>query len=614
MLRPLTLLLALLCARRALCFTGLGLQGKVNTTNSKDYDIKCRDTYADSDPLKRSCRTMCSSWNYDKKSCCFEVFAPAKHNAGKCVAYCDQCGIELPVAVPDPKCHDTYQEPGCKVMCQRYWGFQSTKACCDDNFAPGKPSAGQCNEYCGYCKAKLEMGTLTVEPPPPPPPPPGPGCDAGGGCNRCLMRSPKGLCPEKVMTGEAPNCQNATLKPGDFCEADEECGTGNINNCDGMGSTGWDIYYWAKGNVATAPPPPKPTLSHKTCTGGTVWMPYSTWCPAKCSGYQPALCYNLRRSPKGDCQCHRGYMFDDAPGVMRCKKCPQAYGGNCMSVCDKVQARDCEYSPDRMDCTCAPGQVQDVSSTPPWKYSCVKPCQKKDQEVYVGMTFGYTCASLKTQHLCSTDTGRNYCPHTCGFCTVKPTICGSAPCANGGKCIEIKAKKTFACQCHSGFKGHTCTDVNECASGPCKNGATCVDGVNMYSCDCPKGKIGAECQAADPCTPNPCRDGFTCKVDAEGGNDCIVDTRPTTSPTAARAARTRRPANFWNNARCEGKLARRCASATLNKKCCQVILLLRKSCKSFFTSSKMKAAVSSKTAPCLTKFKVNLSPTGSSSS
>ena len=102
MLRPLTLLLALLCARRALCFTGLGLQGKVNTTNSKDYDIKCRDTYADSDPLKRSCRTMCSSWNYDKKSCCFEVFAPAKHNAGKCVAYCDQCGIELPVAVPDP--------------------------------------------------------------------------------------------------------------------------------------------------------------------------------------------------------------------------------------------------------------------------------------------------------------------------------------------------------------------------------------------------------------------------------------------------------------------------------------------------------------------------------
>ena len=40
-------------------------------------------------------------------------------------------------------------------------------------------------------------------------------------------------------------------------------------------------------------------------------------------------------------------MFDDAPGVMRCKKCPQAYGGNCMSVCDKVQARDCEYAPVR---------------------------------------------------------------------------------------------------------------------------------------------------------------------------------------------------------------------------------------------------------------------------
>ena len=92
------------------------------------------------------------------------------------------------------------------------------------------------------------------------------------------MRSPKGLCPEKVMTGEAPNCQNATLKPGDFCEADEECGTGNINNCDGMGSTGWDIYYWAKGNVATVrhatarqPPPMSGALRMRRLSPAAGW-------------------------------------------------------------------------------------------------------------------------------------------------------------------------------------------------------------------------------------------------------------------------------------------------------------------------------------------------------
>ena len=57
------------------------------------------------------------------------------HLAGKCVKFCDQCGLDLPMSIPDPKCKDNYIEPGCKVMCERYWGFKTPATCCPNNFA-----------------------------------------------------------------------------------------------------------------------------------------------------------------------------------------------------------------------------------------------------------------------------------------------------------------------------------------------------------------------------------------------------------------------------------------------------------------------------------------------
>jgi hypothetical protein len=37
-------------------------------------------------------------------------------------------------------------------------------------------------------------------------------------------------------------------------------------------------------------------------------------------------------------------------------------------------------------------------------------------------------------------------------------------------------------------------DVDECASAPCQNGGTCVDLVDSFRCICPSGWEGNSCQ------------------------------------------------------------------------------------------------------------------------
>ena len=38
------------------------------------------------------------------------------------------------------------------------------------------------------------------------------------------------------------------------------------------------------------------------------------------------------------------------------------------------------------------------------------------------------------------------------------------------------------------------TDVDECASAPCQNGGTCIDQVNGYLCHCEPGFTDLQCQ------------------------------------------------------------------------------------------------------------------------
>ena len=105
-----------------------------------------------------------------------------------------------------------------------------------------------------------------LSPPPSPPAPPSPTapapfwcesssdlpCMTGSGlvCLRVVLPS---ACPTN-LDANTPNCQVGTVPIGGFCEADGECGTGNLDNCPG----GYDVYMTIAA-VTTGPPPPPTT-------------------------------------------------------------------------------------------------------------------------------------------------------------------------------------------------------------------------------------------------------------------------------------------------------------------------------------------------------------------
>ena len=121
-------------------------------------------------------------------------------------------------------------------------------------------------------------------PPAPPPPPPAPTCislqcDAGARCGMCLVAIARDECRTEWHSDQMLHSCD-TIFPGDFCEADGECGTSNINNCPGRDADdlitglGADIYkrLACTGSASPSPPPmpprppPPPPLPPLSCS------------------------------------------------------------------------------------------------------------------------------------------------------------------------------------------------------------------------------------------------------------------------------------------------------------------------------------------------------------
>ena len=70
----------------------------------------------------------------------------------------------------------------------------------------------------------------------------------------------------------------------------------------------------------------------------------------------------------------------------------------------------------------------------------------------------------------------------------------------------------FLCSCSIGYTGsHCAVEINECSSAPCHNGGTCVDQIGKYACTCPVGYTGSVCDVdIDDCSPTPCLNQGSC--------------------------------------------------------------------------------------------------------
>ncbi|KAJ8405870.1 hypothetical protein AAFF_G00313070 [Aldrovandia affinis] len=195
--------------------------------------------------------------------------------------------------------------------------------------------------------------------------------------------------------------------------------------------------------------------------------------------------------------CHQTHGHCSIPGECECQ-----YGWQ-GALCDQ--------------CVTFPGCAHG-SCTEPWK--CV--CDTNWGGLLCDKDLNYcgTHQPCKSGGTCSNTEPNEYqCVCREGFrgrdCDIVEHACLSAPCVNGGTCIEDSSG--FSCVCTVGWTGHTCaSDANECDAGLCVNAQACRNLIGGYSCDCQPGWTGQNCDIRNGSCQEKCLNGGHCEESVLG--------------------------------------------------------------------------------------------------